>query len=225
MAYSNLSQLAMLEDEHEKAIREGRSAIALGQVLGRPDIVSHALNNMGTSRAWGDRQQGRVELSQSLEMALAHNFQEHAARTYTNSGCFEINVLEYQAAREQFEAGISYCIDHDLDTWRWYMQGWLAETLLRLGRWTEAADKAGEIVDAENVSPLMRYTSVLALARLRLRRGDPDSNHYWPSSRPSPPSTAKCSASRPTRRSSLSVPGWGSATVPRRCGRSTARNR
>lgn len=174
MAYSNLSQLAMLEDEHEKAIREGRSAIALGQVLGRPDIVSHALNNMGTSRAWGDRQQGRVELGQSLEMALAHNFQEHAARTYTNYGCFEINVLEYQAAREQFEAGIRYCIDHDLDTWRWYMQGWLAETLMRLGQWTEAADKAGEIVDAENVSPLMRYTSVLALARLRLRRGDPD---------------------------------------------------
>jgi len=174
MAYSNLSQLAMLEDEHEQAISVGKSAIALGEVLGRPDIVSHALNNVGTSRIWGDHQQGRIELRRSLEIALAHNFQEHAARTYTNFGCFEINAMQYADARELFEAGITYCIDRDLDTWRCYMQGWLAETLLRQGLWNEAADRAGEIVDADNVSPLMRYTSVLALARLRLRRGDPE---------------------------------------------------
>jgi len=174
MAYSNLAQLAMLEDEHERAIREGKSAIALGEVLGRPDIVSHALNNVGTARVWSNHQQGRVDLRRSLEIALAHNFQEHAARTYTNHGCFEFNALEFDAARELFETGITYCIDRDLDTWRCYMQGWLAGTLLQLGRWDEAADKAGEIVAADTVSPLMRYTSVLALARLRLRRGDPE---------------------------------------------------
>jgi predicted ATPase len=174
MAYSNLAQLAMLEDEHEKAIREGKSAIALGEVLGRPDIVSHALNNVGTARVWTDHQQGRVELRRSLEIALAHNLQEHAARTYTNHGCFEFYALEFAAARELFEAGITYCIDRDLDTWRCYMQGWLAETLLHLGLWNEAAEKAGEIVGADNVSSLMRFNAVLAVARLRVRRGDPD---------------------------------------------------
>jgi predicted ATPase len=174
MAYSNLSQLAMLEDEHEKSIREGKSAIALGEVLGRPDIVSHALNNVGTSRVWSDHQQGRVDLRRSLELALAHNFQEHAARTYTNFGCFEFSALEFGPARELFETGITYCIDRDLDTWRCYMQGWLAETLLNQGSWDEAADKAAEIVAADNVSPLMRYMSVMTVARLRLRRGDPE---------------------------------------------------
>lgn len=173
MAYSNLSQLAMLADRYEEAQRHSQSAVALGQVLGRPDIVSHALNNMGASRVWGDHELGRKELARSLELALAHNFQEHAARTYTNWACFEINLLHYDAAIRHLDIGIAYCLDRDLDTWRYYMQGWRSELQLRRGHWDEAAEEAGQIIVNETVSPFMRYTAALALARLRLRRGDP----------------------------------------------------
>lgn len=174
MAYSNLSQLAMLEDEPEVAIRHGKAAIALGEVLARPDIVSHALNNVGMARLWEDRELGRQEMHRSLELALVHNFQEHAARAYTNHGCFEANLMALSAARSIFEAGITYCIDRDLDVWRCYMQGWLADMLLRQGLWTEAGLAAGEVLQCEPDSGFMRYPALLVLARLRLRRGDPE---------------------------------------------------
>ncbi|MDB5539469.1 MAG: transcriptional regulatory, partial [Devosia sp.] len=172
MAYSNLAHLAMLADDLEPALRHGQSAIALGEALGRPDIVSHALNNMGSARMWQEPAQGRADLERSLEIALAHNFQEHAARTYTNLGCFEINALAYPNARRVLKAGIAYCVDRDLDTWHYYMRGWLVELLLRQGLWAEAAEAALPVIGDEQAEGLMRITIVLAVARLRLRRGE-----------------------------------------------------
>jgi DNA-binding CsgD family transcriptional regulator len=49
----------------------------------------------------------------------------------------------------------------------------LAETLLARGRWDEAADYATAVTTLDNASPLLRAPAVTALARLRLRRGDP----------------------------------------------------
>ncbi|MGC4077551.1 MAG: AAA family ATPase [Rubrivivax sp.] len=173
MAYSNRSHLAMLADASEESIVDGRSAIALGQVLGRPDIVSHALNNMGTARIWVDAAAGIADLEESLRIALAHNYQEHAARAYTNLACSLVTVIDYRAARRTLEDGIAYCRDRDLDTWSHYMSGWLAEVLLRQGEWATVADVALPILGNENASPMMRFMSAISLARLRLRRGDP----------------------------------------------------
>lgn len=173
MAYSNLAHLAMLADDLEATLRQGRAAIALGEAMGRPDIISHALNNMGAARMWQDPEAGRADLEKSLEIALAHNHQEHAARAYTNLGCLEVNILAYDNARRVLEAGIAYCIDRDLDTWHYYMRGWLAEVLLRQGLWAEAAEAALPVVGDEQAQGLMRITTLLAVGRLRLRRGDP----------------------------------------------------
>ena len=173
MAYSNLAHLAMLADELDGALRHGRAAIALGQVLGRPDIISHALNNMGSARIWQEPAIGRADLEKSLDIALAHNYQEHAARAYTNLGCMEVNLLAYDKARRVLEAGIVYCADRDLDTWHYYMRGWLTEVLMRQGLWEEAAEAALPVIGDEQAQGLMRITAVLALARLRMRRGDP----------------------------------------------------
>src|SRR5690606_1990118 len=82
MAWSNLSQLAMLAGRDDEARREGERAIALASALNRPDIVSHALNNVGSAEAWLNPDEGRRHLDRSLEIALAHDFPEHAARAY-----------------------------------------------------------------------------------------------------------------------------------------------
>ncbi|MCV4777890.1 hypothetical protein OFM21_34440, partial [Escherichia coli] len=76
-----------------------------------------------------DPARGRRQLERSLALALERNFEEHAARSYTNLGCFLVYDLDYVAARRMFEDGIAYCIERDLDTWRDYMGGWRAEVL------------------------------------------------------------------------------------------------
>ncbi len=173
MAYSNRAHLAMLADCAEDAITDGREAIALGQVLGRPDIISHALNNVGTARIWVDVELGLSELRDSLAIALAHNFQEHAARAYTNLGCSLVNALDLTEAARVLAEGIAYCRERDLDTWTQYMSGWLAETCLRQGDLDAVGDIVLPILGDDTASSMMRYNSAGALARLRLRRGDP----------------------------------------------------
>jgi predicted ATPase/DNA-binding CsgD family transcriptional regulator len=173
MAHSNLAQLAMLSDDADGAILWGSQAIALAERLDRPDILSHALNNVGTSKIWVDPSSARADLDRSLKLALEHDRQEHVARTYTNYSCCEVDAYNAQAAHRLLAAGIAYCIEHDLDTWRDYMRGWLAELLLREGRCDEAAETALRVVQNEAATPLMRNPAVVALARLRMRRGDP----------------------------------------------------
>jgi len=175
MAYSNLSQLAMLGTAQDEAVTYGSKAIALAEpaALNKPEIICHALNNVGAALQWRDPERARRQLDRSLEIALANNFSEHAARTYTNRGWLEYNLLADVEAKVWFDAGIAYCIERNLDTWRDYMRGCLAEVHLRQGRWDDAAATAHLVLANDDAAPLARYPANLALAKLRTRRGDP----------------------------------------------------
>lgn len=173
MAYSNLSQLAMLAERLDEALSLGAKAIRLAEQVDRPDIVCHALNNLGSAEQWLDVASGRLHLARSLEIALEQNFQEHAARAFTNCACSEMNQLDYSKAQAFLDRGIDYCVENDLATWRDYMRGVRAQLLLRYGRWDEAADEALEVITSSQAAALVRYPAVVALAKLRLRRGDP----------------------------------------------------
>ncbi|WP_245331049.1 ATP-binding protein [Mesorhizobium sophorae] len=173
MAYSNLSQLAMLAERLDETLSLGDKAIRLAEQVDRPDIVCHALNNVGAAEQWLDLPSARLHLARSLEIALEQNFQEHVARAFTNCACSEMNQLDYNQAQSFLDRGIDYCVENDLATWRDYMRGVRAQLLLRYGRWDEAAAEALEVVTNDRAAALVRYPALVALAKLRLRRGDP----------------------------------------------------
>lgn len=172
MALSNQSQLAMLADAVDDSLRFGRAAISIARHLERPDIESHALNNIGAVQQWVDLGTAMGLLEQSLEIALAGDLQEHVARAYTNLACVSINWRRHAEAEDLLSTGIDYCLERDLDTWRDYMLAWRSELLLRTGRWDEAATVASIVLDNPRATPLARFPATLALARLRIRRGD-----------------------------------------------------
>ncbi|UVK41470.1 LuxR C-terminal-related transcriptional regulator [Mesorhizobium sp. AR10] len=173
MAYSNLSQLAMLAEKLDETLMLGEKAVSLAEAMNRPDIVCHALNNIGAAEQWLDLASGRLHLARSLEIALEQNFQEHAARAFTNSACSEMNQLRFNEAQAFLDRGIDYCVENDLVTWRDYMRGVLAQLLLRQGRWEEAATEALDVLSSGQAALLVRYPAVVALAKLRMRHGDP----------------------------------------------------
>jgi tetratricopeptide (TPR) repeat protein len=84
MAYSNLSQLAMLARDNEEALAWGARAIQLAERLGQTETLVHALNNVGTVEMCQGRPAGQPALERSLALALADGLEEHAARAYTN---------------------------------------------------------------------------------------------------------------------------------------------
>jgi hypothetical protein len=86
MAYSNMAQLRMLADDNAAALDWGTKAIGLARELGDRDAEIHALNNVGTVLATaGDLIEGQARLTQSLDLALAGDAHEHAARALPTS--------------------------------------------------------------------------------------------------------------------------------------------
>ena len=157
MAFSNLSQLAMLAGRDDETRVQGEKAIALATALDRPDIVCHALNNVGAAEYWFGADRGRRHLEQSLQIALEHDLPEHAARAFVNLAFLELAQRNYARTRSVLDAGIGYCMERDLDTWHHYLLGTLAELLLRQGRWDEAADAAEAVVANDSATPLVRF--------------------------------------------------------------------
>ena len=91
MAYSNLSQLRMLNDDVDGAVTWGQRAIELARRVGDVEAEIHALNNVGTALGFDpDDVDGRRNLVRSLDLSLAIDASEHAARAYTNLGWREL---------------------------------------------------------------------------------------------------------------------------------------
>jgi DNA-binding CsgD family transcriptional regulator len=178
MAYSNMSQLRMLARDSEAAIAWGERAIALAERLGEDEILVHALNNVGTARFQAGDLQGLAALERSLALAVAGGLEEHAARAYTNLGAQAVDVREYARADDYLGRGIAYCREHDVDSWRLYMTGWLARSHLDQGRWDEAADAAATVLRYPNPAAPSRIKPLTVIGRLRVRRGDPGAWEY-----------------------------------------------
>jgi DNA-binding CsgD family transcriptional regulator len=171
MAYSNVAQLRMLATDRDAASAWGARAIELAEHLGETEILAHALNNVGAAQGIVG---GRALLERSLALALDAGLEEHVARAYTNLGASAVDGRDYPLADRHLAAGIAYCTEHDLDSWRLYMTGYRARSELDQGRWDAAAVSATSVVAHPGVAAPSRITPLVVLGRLRARRGDPD---------------------------------------------------
>jgi DNA-binding CsgD family transcriptional regulator len=174
MAYSNAAQLSMLADDRRAAAATGGRAIELAERLGETEILVHALNNLGAAEMSEGSPGGVEKLERSLALALDAGLEEHVARAYTNLGSAAVRICSYALADRNLSAGIAYCEEHDLESWRLYMIGWDARSGLDQGRWDEAAERAETVLRHPNVAVPSRITPLVVLGRVRARRGDGD---------------------------------------------------
>jgi DNA-binding CsgD family transcriptional regulator/tetratricopeptide (TPR) repeat protein len=171
MAISNVAQLRMLAGDHAAAIETGARAIAVARAVGDRDTEIHALNNVGTARlATGDPAGGTL-LARSLDLALAAEAHEHAARAYTNLASQAAVVRDLPSAERHLQAGIRYCVERDLDSWRWYMSAWVARVQLDRGDLAAAATTSADVL-AVDTAAITRIVASVVAAQVRLRRGE-----------------------------------------------------
>jgi ATP/maltotriose-dependent transcriptional regulator MalT len=176
MAYSNKAQLHMLAYESATAIEWGERAIELATRLEAKEILAHARNNVGTSRAQMGDEGGWEQLESSLAFAHEHGLEEHAARAYCNFAATLVGQRRYVRAAPYFTAGIEYCIDRDLTAWSTYLMAWRARSSVEQGCWDDATADAVALVDRPGVPAIARIPALAALATVRLRRDDPGAN-------------------------------------------------
>jgi DNA-binding CsgD family transcriptional regulator/tetratricopeptide (TPR) repeat protein len=173
MAYSNRAQLHMLADEREKAVLWGSRAIELAKSFGATEILVHALNNVGTAEYLGGNDEGRVKLEESLRLALANNFQEHAARAFTNIADTALRLRDYKLAMRYLDSCIAYTTEHDLLAAKLYMMAWRARAHFEQGEWDKVADDTDSVLSVDRVSAITKISALAVLGHLRVRRGDP----------------------------------------------------
>jgi DNA-binding CsgD family transcriptional regulator len=175
-AYSHQSQLDMLASRMRDAVAWGERALSLARRLGEPEIIVHALGNIGTARS-DDGGAGPIEqLEESLELAKTGRYHDHVERASCNLTCTHYWRRDFGRALEYVEHGVAYANALDLTHWEGYLRGWRSMVWLDQGEWGRAEEEAQEISSRSYATEMYRFPALVALARLRIRRGDQDAD-------------------------------------------------
>jgi DNA-binding CsgD family transcriptional regulator len=173
-AYSHQSQLDMLDSRMVSAITYGERALELATLLGEQEIVIHALGNIGSARAEESETRSCAELAQSFELAVAGKFHDHVERASCNLSCVYFWRRDYQSSLDCIERGVAYAAALELGHWEAYLRGWRAMVRVEQGNWTDAEEEAQDICSRSYAIEMYRFPALVALSRLRIRRGDQD---------------------------------------------------
>jgi DNA-binding CsgD family transcriptional regulator len=166
--------MRMLNRDKDEAIAWGERAIGLAGRLNEVGILVGAHNAVGSAMLVAGDDDGRAHLEQSLELARAARLDGAVADAYANLGSALGEQYHFDLARGYLTDGIAFAAERDIDRHRQYMLAWLALTDLYQGRWSAAADSAAAVLRPAGSAVISRIMALVALGRLRARRGDPE---------------------------------------------------
>ncbi|MEO6356958.1 MAG: AAA family ATPase [Ferruginibacter sp.] len=176
MALSNMSQLKMLFDQPAECIVWGEKAIAIAKQVNADAPLSHALNNVGyvLMNIQTSKPKGIELLQESLAIALKNSYHEHAARAYANLGVNGVKLKDYVFAKKILDAGIYYCEQRELDSWRLNMLSLKACVHLETGDWNKAYSMADYLLKSEDKPRGFKINALIVVAKINMRTGNTD---------------------------------------------------
>jgi DNA-binding CsgD family transcriptional regulator len=178
LAYGALSTKRLYAGDLEGAVAWGTRMLELSQRLDDVEASVHAHTNLAGAEFVGDVEGGREKLERSLEVAREAGLEEQVGAAFGLLVFGAVRIRAHSLAESYLEAGIDYCSEHDLGSWRPYLIALRCELQLEQGRWDDAADSAAVVLAGiEGAGRGVGPATVLALAtlgRLRARRGDPE---------------------------------------------------
>lgn len=168
------AHLRMLDRDVDQAIEEGELAHAAAEQLGDKESIIHSLNTIGSSLILSGRiEEGCAQLERSRTLAEELRSDAWVASAFVNLGSACGEVYRFDLAENYLRRGIEFCNERDIDFSRLYQLAWQALVWMYRCRWTEASG-AAHVVLADRRSPVIaRITALVALGRVRARRGDP----------------------------------------------------
>lgn len=172
MAYSNLAQIHLLSDDADGTLSWGERALALASELDDAFVRAHALNNVGSALATGGRlDDGVAMLRESLDIALANGFVDHAARAYCNLSVSLSLHRRHEDAEQIMAEGIAYASERDLDYYGDYITAMLAMSALERGAFAEAERLVGRLLAIPHLAVVTRIPALTVRAVLDIARG------------------------------------------------------
>jgi ATP/maltotriose-dependent transcriptional regulator MalT len=176
MAYCNRAQLHMEATETDESIDWAQRAITLVEPWANNEILSDALNSLGTARLVAGDASGWADLERSLHLALAGGYQGQVARAYTNLASMAVSQRKFLRAPDYLRQGLEYCERRDLDPWLLYILYYSARMKFEQGDWLGASSDAESVLRHPLSTPVTRIPALRVIGHLRIRRGDPDAH-------------------------------------------------
>jgi len=162
------------QDRDRSAIELASAAAALGEPASASPTTVTAWNILGAAKLQHGDGTGLQDLDTSLRQALEHGFDRNAAHAYTNIVEALSEVHRFVDAEPYFAEGRRYMTERELDVQRMYLGAYEAIAKLHRGRWAEADDLLAALLDGRSNSVIGRLMALVAVGRLRARRGDPE---------------------------------------------------
>jgi DNA-binding CsgD family transcriptional regulator len=173
MAYTLVAEDRFVYHDLREAVRWATRALELATRLDDPEGVVSALENIGVAEFQGGSDDGREKLERALALAETNGLREYAGRAFILLVRCCTRLRRPTAAREYADAGLEYCVERGLETWRLYLLAGRARVELNLGLWDEATGSAALALRDPRSAPVVRVYASVALGLVRARRGDP----------------------------------------------------
>jgi len=173
-AYATEAYLRMLNRDLDDAVRWGNQAIDLAERFDDRTTLADAYKTLGAALMFIDYDRGRDFVLKSLEIARGlGDGGAGVADAYVMLSTASGEVHAFDAADRYLVEGIAHARAHDLDRLAGYMESWQALCDVYRGRWPLAGERANAVVAQEAAGTTNRVVALVALGRLRSRRGDP----------------------------------------------------
>ena len=171
-AYGIEASLRMLNRDCAESAEWSRKSIALAREFGDRYRLCLSLSTLGMALLFVDYESGCRQLEQALEMAVAEAMPVAAANAMLNLGSGSGELMQLTVAERWLREAVAYASERELDLSAHYSSAWLAVCEMLSGHWDDAAERASDVL-ARTTAPIARVTALMALGRLRVRRGDP----------------------------------------------------
>jgi DNA-binding CsgD family transcriptional regulator/tetratricopeptide (TPR) repeat protein len=177
MAYSSVSQLAMLANEEEKTLAYGEKALA---IVGEGDsqAKAHALNNIGTITMNNHFPQGISEVEQSYRMSAKLGLSHDQARACVNLAWNYLTVRDLDNALHWIERGLEIMGEAEMPAFESYAIMEKAMWHELRGEWDLAESISRDVLDRTAVIATSLATAAMTLAKTLVRRGESDAEAW-----------------------------------------------
>jgi DNA-binding CsgD family transcriptional regulator len=174
MAYESQSRYWFMALDPAAAQEWGRRALAVASHVDDAETTLNARISVAAAGLAGGDLDTVDELDAARLAARDAGLVDLAARATLYLGWLPTLQRRYDGVDERLAEGLAYAVEHGLEYWEVLIAGARVRADLDRGRWAPVEPAALELLDRPDAVSLARVTALVALGRLRARRGEPD---------------------------------------------------
>jgi class 3 adenylate cyclase/tetratricopeptide (TPR) repeat protein len=170
---AQLGRFLMLSGAYDEATSRLEHALALAEALALPEILAQALTSKSVMLSRTNRlEEARILLEGALAIALGNDLPSAAIRAINNLAVVFESADRFPAVVEATDRGLQLARRLGDRVWETAFLAGAISTLVVLGRWDEAIDRAAEAEEILPDSIHAANTAPVHLIEIRCARGD-----------------------------------------------------